>query len=104
MSYSPLPLELADPQDLKPENLLFRTVAEDADIMIADFGLSRVMDEDKHNKLTEICGTPGASFYLLRLYLDLHFALLILSVYGSRDFQEEYAIHSVSFLIYQVIF
>ncbi|KAF8336438.1 CAMK/CAMK1 protein kinase [Cantharellus anzutake] len=46
-------------RDLKPENLLFRTKAEDADIMIADFGLSRVMDEKKHALLTEICGTPG---------------------------------------------
>jgi len=43
-------------RDLKPENLLFRTPAEEADIMIADFGLSRVMDE---SLLTEICGTPG---------------------------------------------
>ncbi|KAI5117907.1 hypothetical protein M0805_003601 [Coniferiporia weirii] len=46
-------------RDLKPENLLFRTKAEDADIMIADFGLSRVLDEDKLQLLTEICGTPG---------------------------------------------
>jgi len=46
-------------RDLKPENLLFRTVAEDADIMVADFGLSRVMDEDQLHLLTEICGTPG---------------------------------------------
>jgi len=46
-------------RDLKPENLLFRTQAEDSDIMLADFGLSRVMDTDKLNKLTEICGTPG---------------------------------------------
>jgi serine/threonine protein kinase len=46
-------------RDLKPENLLFRTSAEDADIMVADFGLSRVMEEEKHNLLTEICGTPG---------------------------------------------
>lgn len=45
--------------DLKPENLLFRTKDEDADIMIADFGLSRVMEEDKLQMLTEICGTPG---------------------------------------------
>lgn len=45
--------------DLKPENLLFRTPAEDADIMIADFGLSRVMEEDRFHALTEICGTPG---------------------------------------------
>ncbi|KAL0946273.1 hypothetical protein HGRIS_012525 [Hohenbuehelia grisea] len=46
-------------RDLKPENLLFRSVAEDADIMIADFGLSRVMEEEKLSMLTEICGTPG---------------------------------------------
>jgi serine/threonine protein kinase len=46
-------------RDLKPENLLFRTKAEDADIMIADFGLSRVMNEAKMTLLTEICGTPG---------------------------------------------
>ncbi|KAI0634541.1 Pkinase-domain-containing protein [Trametes polyzona] len=46
-------------RDLKPENLLFRTKAEDADIMIADFGLSRVMDDEKFQMLTEICGTPG---------------------------------------------
>lgn len=46
-------------RDLKPENLLFRTPAEDADIMVADFGLSRVMDDHKLTQLTEICGTPG---------------------------------------------
>ena len=27
--------------------------------MIADFGLSRVMEEEKFQMLTEICGTPG---------------------------------------------
>ena len=47
--------------DLKPENLLFRDRKEEADIMIADFGLSRVMEEDKFQLLTEICGTPGVS-------------------------------------------
>jgi len=46
-------------RDLKPENLIFRSPAEDADIMIADFGLSRVMDDEKFKLLTEICGTPG---------------------------------------------
>jgi calcium/calmodulin-dependent protein kinase I len=46
-------------RDLKPENLLFRTPAEEADVMIADFGLSRVMEEEKFHMLTEICGTPG---------------------------------------------
>lgn len=46
-------------RDLKPENLLFRSKAEEADIMIADFGLSRVMDDEKFQLLHEICGTPG---------------------------------------------
>ncbi|KAJ7216383.1 kinase-like domain-containing protein [Mycena pura] len=46
-------------RDLKPENLLFRTQDEDADIMIADFGLSRIIEEEKLNVLTEVCGTPG---------------------------------------------
>ena len=47
-------------RDLKPENLLFRTKPEKTEqIMIADFGLSRVMSENKLNMLTEICGTPG---------------------------------------------
>ena len=27
--------------------------------MIADFGLSRVMEEERFHQLTEICGTPG---------------------------------------------
>ncbi|KAF7973106.1 hypothetical protein HWV62_16216 [Athelia sp. TMB] len=47
-------------RDLKPENLLFRTKAVNAaDIMITDFGLSRVMDDSKLSLLTEVCGTPG---------------------------------------------
>ena len=54
----PVPAPRVSP-DLKPENLLFRTKDEDADIMIADFGLSRVMDDEKFHLLTEICGTPG---------------------------------------------
>jgi len=54
-------------RDLKPENLLFRTKAEDADIMIADFGLSRVMEDSTFTLLTEICGTPGVSILILLL-------------------------------------
>ncbi|THH30830.1 hypothetical protein EUX98_g3359 [Antrodiella citrinella] len=46
-------------RDLKPENLLFRSKKEDADIMLADFGLSRVLEEEQLQLLTEICGTPG---------------------------------------------
>ena len=48
-------------RDLKPENLLFKDPSEDADVMICDFGLSRVIDSDKMALLTEICGTPGVS-------------------------------------------
>lgn len=46
-------------RDLKPENLLFRGPEEDADLLIADFGLSRVIDDQKLTVLTTTCGTPG---------------------------------------------
>ncbi|KAG1441739.1 hypothetical protein G6F56_011352 [Rhizopus delemar] len=46
-------------RDLKPENLLFRERDEDADLLIADFGLSRIMDTDKFHTLKTTCGTPG---------------------------------------------
>ncbi|ODV92863.1 hypothetical protein CANCADRAFT_13750, partial [Tortispora caseinolytica NRRL Y-17796] len=46
-------------RDLKPENLLFRTPDEDAEVLIADFGLSRVIDEERFRVLTTTCGTPG---------------------------------------------
>ncbi|KAL7273353.1 Calcium/calmodulin-dependent protein kinase type I [Rhizina undulata] len=45
--------------DLKPENLLFRTAEDNADLLIADFGLSRIMDEEQFHVLTTTCGTPG---------------------------------------------
>lgn len=46
-------------RDLKPDNLLFDTDADDGEIQVADFGLSRIMDEQKMSLLTEVCGTPG---------------------------------------------
>ena len=58
--------------DLKPENLIFRTKREDADVMIADFGLSRVMEEEKFQMLTEICGTPGVRSHNLSAWLHSH--------------------------------
>ncbi|KAI1315597.1 hypothetical protein EDD11_000607 [Mortierella claussenii] len=42
-----------------PENLLFKTAAEDSRLLIADFGLSRIIDHDKFHLLTTTCGTPG---------------------------------------------
>lgn len=56
-------------RDLKPENLLFRSKPEKtSEIMIADFGLSRVMDDSKLSMLTEVCGTPGVSFIAMEFY------------------------------------
>ncbi len=46
-------------RDLKPENLLFRTPEDNADLLIADFGLSRIMDEEQFHVPTTTCGTPG---------------------------------------------
>eukprot|EP00004_Rigifila_ramosa_P021673 TRINITY_DN580_c0_g1_i2.p1 TRINITY_DN580_c0_g1~~TRINITY_DN580_c0_g1_i2.p1 ORF type:complete len:336 (-),score=80.65 TRINITY_DN580_c0_g1_i2:706-1686(-) len=44
-------------RDLKPENLLYANERDDSDIKIADFGLSRVLNED--SMLKTACGTPG---------------------------------------------
>ena len=41
-------------RDLKPENLLFRTPEDNADLLIADFGLSRIMDEEQFHVLTRV--------------------------------------------------
>ncbi|KAF9116954.1 hypothetical protein BGX27_008102 [Mortierella sp. AM989] len=46
-------------RDLKPENLLFKTAAEDSELLIADFGLSKIIDQEKFRLLTTTCGTPG---------------------------------------------
>ncbi|KAJ3000202.1 hypothetical protein HDV02_000115 [Globomyces sp. JEL0801] len=45
-------------RDLKPENLLFRSRDPDSDLMIADFGLSKIID-DGDGFLKTTCGTPG---------------------------------------------
>ena len=44
-------------RDLKPENLLYTDPSPDAEIKIADFGLSTFIEED--SSLTVACGTPG---------------------------------------------
>ncbi|WFC98612.1 CCR4-NOT core subunit cdc39 [Malassezia yamatoensis] len=46
-------------RDLKPENLLFRDRSEHSDLLIADFGLSRMVDDEKMAVLSTTCGTPG---------------------------------------------
>ncbi|GAA6050743.1 hypothetical protein NBRC10513_004255 [Rhodotorula toruloides] len=46
-------------RDIKPENLLYRSKDEDSDLLLADFGLSKVMDDQQFSALTTTCGTPG---------------------------------------------
>ncbi|CAO3652915.1 unnamed protein product [Mucor hiemalis] len=45
-------------RDMKPENLLFQKVGDDADLMITDFGLSKIL-KAQDDILTTACGTPG---------------------------------------------
>ncbi|KAG0023463.1 hypothetical protein BGZ82_010739 [Podila clonocystis] len=45
-------------RDLKPENLLFSDKAENARLMITDFGLSKVLTA-QNDVLMTACGTPG---------------------------------------------
>ncbi|NXD17513.1 KCC4 kinase, partial [Nothocercus nigrocapillus] len=44
-------------RDLKPENLLYATPAPDAPLKIADFGLSKIVEDQVTMKT--VCGTPG---------------------------------------------
>ncbi|XP_072924372.1 calcium/calmodulin-dependent protein kinase type IV isoform X2 [Hemitrygon akajei] len=44
-------------RDLKPENLLYASPAPDALLKIADFGLSKIVEEQVTMKT--VCGTPG---------------------------------------------
>ena len=44
-------------RDLKPENLLLSDPQDNARVMISDFGLSKVLNEEEMMKTA--CGTPG---------------------------------------------
>ncbi|KAJ3092023.1 hypothetical protein HK102_011505 [Quaeritorhiza haematococci] len=46
-------------RDIKPENLLFRSKESLNDLVIADFGLSKMIDPAKYDLLMTTCGTPG---------------------------------------------
>ncbi|KAL3867464.1 hypothetical protein ACJMK2_044666 [Sinanodonta woodiana] len=45
-------------RDMKPENLLYEDLSNDANLKIADFGLSKIITEETM-KMTTVCGTPG---------------------------------------------
>ncbi|KAI8848711.1 putative calmodulin-dependent protein kinase type 1 [Chytridium lagenaria] len=42
-----------------PENLLFRSKETLSELVIADFGLSKIMDPETYEGLMTTCGTPG---------------------------------------------
>ena len=44
-------------RDIKPENLLYTSHADDAEVKLADFGLSKYLPAGK--TLKTACGTPG---------------------------------------------
>ncbi|XP_076465108.1 calcium/calmodulin-dependent protein kinase type IV-like isoform X2 [Babylonia areolata] len=44
-------------RDLKPENLLYENTLQESKLKIADFGLSRIIDNEV--KLSTVCGTPA---------------------------------------------
>ncbi|ORX79871.1 kinase-like protein [Basidiobolus meristosporus CBS 931.73] len=46
-------------RDLKPENILFETEEEDSNLVIADFGLAKLLDDTNTQVLTTACGTMG---------------------------------------------
>ncbi len=48
-------------RDIKPENLIFKTKDADADLLVADFGLSKMITpgEEDNFALNTMCGTPA---------------------------------------------
>lgn len=46
-------------RDIKPENMMFRSTENERELVIGDFGLSKMMDPDTFNSLMTTCGTPG---------------------------------------------
>ncbi|KAI9293308.1 putative calmodulin-dependent protein kinase type 1 [Neoconidiobolus thromboides FSU 785] len=46
-------------RDLKPENLIYKSKDIDSPLLVADFGLAKVIDPDQFYSLTTTCGTPG---------------------------------------------
>ena len=57
--------------------------------MIADFGLSRVLDDEKFQMLTEICGTPGVGSSDIHGANGTVVADALSTVHGPGDLQEK---------------
>ncbi|WFD42414.1 calcium/calmodulin-dependent protein kinase [Malassezia psittaci] len=46
-------------RDIKPENILYRTPAEDANIVLVDFGIAAHLRDNADNNLQGLCGSVG---------------------------------------------
>jgi calcium/calmodulin-dependent protein kinase I len=46
-------------RDLKPQNILFRRPGNHTQVVLADFGLSQILEGHHIHFLKDICGTPG---------------------------------------------
>ena len=46
-------------RDIKPENILYRSQAEDANIVLVDFGIATHLREHSDTELHGMCGSVG---------------------------------------------
>lgn len=46
-------------RDIKPENILFRTNAENANIVLVDFGIAAHLQSENDAELEGMCGSIG---------------------------------------------
>jgi calcium/calmodulin-dependent protein kinase I len=60
-------------RDIKPENLIFKSPDENSELLVADFGLSKI-SEDHDSALKTYVGTPGIDRVDDRVYGSRNFA------------------------------
>lgn len=71
---------------MQPENLLYCSMDEDSNIMISDFGLSKI--EDSGTVMSTACGTPGYVGMIKSSLSLLAFFRILLHTQKSRGFSE----------------
>lgn len=60
-------------QDLRPENILFRSNGDNTDLVISEFGDSRFIDEQKFVLLSETCGSCEVNLRMFSTPLHIPF-------------------------------